>query len=145
MGTILELLILLFLLIITGCVVGLVWSFIRKKPKRSWMVGIVVNLLLFIGTSVFYSNYLLKEEQEKTLARYQEQQQATKLQNEATRQFQNYTTTQLNELKQKLDNQDGVQTLQSTVAKMETSIAILNAKMDALTQYVTQYLKVNKK
>lgn len=145
MGTLLELLILLFLLIITGCVVGLVWSFIRKKPKRSWMVGIVVNLLLFIGTSVFYSNYLLKEEQEKTLARYQEQQQAAKLQNEATRQFQNYTTMQLNELKQKLDNQDGVQTLQATVAKMETSIAILNAKMDALTQYVTQYLKVNKK
>lgn len=145
MSTLLELLILLFLLIITGCVVGLVWSFIRKKPKRSWMVGIIVNLLLFIGTSVFYSNYLLKEEQEKTLARYQEQQQAAKLQNEATRQFQIYTTTQLNELKQKLDNQDGVQTLQSTVAKMETSIAILNAKMDALTQYVTQYLKVNKK
>ncbi|MBU2700568.1 outer membrane protein TolC [Sporomusaceae bacterium BoRhaA] len=141
MGIILELVILLFLILITISIIGLLWSFLRKKPKRRWMMGLILNLLFFIGTAVSYNNYLVSQEQEESLARYQEQQQTAKLQAEKATAFQNFATQKLMELEQNVTDKTNTENLEKTQGQLKKDIVILNAKIDYLIKYITSFLK----
>lgn len=141
MGIILQLVILLFLIFITISIIGLLWSFLRKKPKRRWMMGLILNLFLFIGTAVTYSNYLVSQEQEESLARYKEQQQTAKLQAEKATAFQNLATQKLAELEETITDKSNTETLEKAQGQLKKDLAILTAKIDYLTKYITSFLK----
>jgi hypothetical protein len=141
MGIILQLVILLFLIFITISIIGLLWSFLRKKPKRRWMLGLILNLFFFISTAVTYSNYLVSQEQEESLARYKEQQQTAKLQAEKATAFQNLATQKLTELEETITDKSNTETLEKTQGQLKKDLAILTAKIDYLAKYITSFLK----
>ena len=141
MGTLLEFIILLFLTLLAISLLGLVWSFIRKKPKRRWMIGLAFNLLLLITSAVFYNNYLLSQEHKEYQTRYNQQQQAAAAQNKKTGHFQTLTTQKLDALAQTIADKAEAQNLKNTEDEIKSDLAMLTTKMDELKDYLTKLMK----
>lgn len=142
MSTILDFLMILFLLSVTISIIGLLWSFIKEKPLRKWTVRLTITFLLFITTATLENNYLLSEEKKENTARYQEQQQAMHFQNEQNKEFQNAVTQQLTRLEQNvISDKINQQSIKTTEANIKTDIAILNAKIDYLIKQITSFIK----
>ena len=53
-------------------IIGIFWALYKKKPKRIWIISVLANVFLFIGSVVLY-NYQLTPEEKNAIVAQREQ------------------------------------------------------------------------
>lgn len=139
MSIILDFLMILFLLFITISIIGLLWSLVRNKPARKWMIRLIINLILFVTITAVENNYLSSLKNKENTMRYQEKQQAAGFQ--YGNNYQNLLKQELNLLEQNIIADKSKQYIDAVDSNIKMQIGILKAKIDYLKKYISNYAK----
>ncbi len=141
MGIIWKFIILFFLILITFSIMGLLWSFLKKRAKRPWVIRLIINLFFFIGTAVAYNNQLLVTEQNRNNEQQQNQQRIAETSDEINSKFQDFSAPRLAILEQNIIETTHSHRLIQAQDEFKAKMAIMNAKIDYLTKQLSQLLK----